>query len=58
MKRAMFPILNALVWGAVIIGCSLRLRDTGAYEEIQNILAGGAVVSMFLTILILNRKGR
>ncbi len=44
--------------GAVIIGCSLRLRDTGAYEEIQNILAGGAVVSMFLTILILNRKGR
>lgn len=56
MKRAVYTILNALVWGAVIIGCSLRLKDTGAFSEIQGILAGGAVVSMFLSILILARK--
>ena len=56
MKRALYPVLNAIVWGAVIVGCSLKLKDTGAYEEIQGILAGGAVASMFLTILIFDLK--
>lgn len=56
MKKALFPILNALVWGGVIIGCSLRLKGTGAYQEIQNILAAGAACSLFVSILIFGKK--
>lgn len=56
MKKAVFPILNALVWGGVIIGCSLKLRGTGCYQEIQTILAAGAACSLFLSILIISKK--
>lgn len=42
-------IMNALIWGAVIIGCSLKLKGTGAYQEIQTILGAGAAVSLILT---------
>jgi len=56
MKKAMYPIFNAIVWGAVMIGCSLQLKGTGAYQEIQTILAAGAVASLFLTITIFHVK--
>jgi hypothetical protein len=43
-------IANAIIWGAVIIGCSFKLKGTGAYEEIQNILAAGAGISLFFIL--------
>lgn len=41
-------IASAIIWGLVIIGCSYKLKGTGCYDEIQNILVGG-----FFTHLIL-----
>ncbi len=37
-----FIIASAIVWGAVIIGCSLKLKGTPYYDEISPILIGGA----------------
>jgi len=36
-------IASAIVWGAVIIGCSLALKGTECYGEIQNILVVGVI---------------
>ena len=41
-------IINSIIWGLVLIGCSLALRGTGTYEKIWLILAGGAVASLLL----------
>lgn len=38
-----FIIASALVWGAVIIGCALKLKGTSMYEEISLILYGGVI---------------
>ena len=48
-KAGWVIIMNAIVWGAVIIGCSLKLKGTGAYQEIQTILAAGAGISLIFT---------
>lgn len=48
MKKSVVIIVNAIIWGLVIIGCSLALKGTGAYKEIQLILAGGAVASLIV----------
>ena len=49
MKRlGLVIIINAIIWGLVIIGCSLALKSTGAYKEIQTILAGGSIASLLL----------
>ncbi len=37
-----FIIASAIVWGAVILGCSLKLKGTGCYDEISNILIVGS----------------
>lgn len=41
-------ILNACIWGLAMILTSLRLGGTGAYQEIQHILAGGAGASLIV----------
>ncbi len=53
MKKApAILIANAIIWGLVIIGCSMKLKGIdGAYDEIQNVLVGGTVVSLFLLCL-------
>ena len=38
-------IINACLWGFTMIMISHTLKGTGAYQEIQNILAAGAGVS-------------
>jgi len=38
-----YIIASAIVWGAVIIGCSLKLRGTECYDEISLILYGGFI---------------
>ena len=47
-KIGYFVIASAIVWGAVIIGCSLALKGTECYGEIQNILVGGVLVHLVL----------
>jgi hypothetical protein len=47
-KGAVVVILNALIWGFVLIACSLALKGTGAYQEIQLILGGGAAASLMV----------
>lgn len=39
---------NAIIWGFVLIGCSMALKGTGMYQEIQNILHAGVVTSNML----------
>ncbi len=52
-----FIIASAIVWGAVIVGCSLTLSGTECYGKIQNVLVGGFLAHLILiwgpmTILI------
>ncbi len=39
-------IVNACVWAFTILMCSHALSGTGAYHQIQNVLAGGAIASL------------
>ncbi|NQU28869.1 MAG: hypothetical protein HQ528_11310 [Candidatus Marinimicrobia bacterium] len=48
-KIGIIVIVNACIWGFVMIMCSITLKGTGAYQEIQLILAGGAAASLVLT---------
>jgi len=41
-------IASAVIWGAVIVGCSYALKGTECYSEIQNILVGGVVTHLIL----------
>jgi len=41
-------IASAIVWGAVIIGCSLALKGTECYGEIQNILVAGVITHLIV----------
>ncbi|MFH1373337.1 MAG: hypothetical protein ABII79_06060 [bacterium] len=37
-----YMIASAIVWGAVILGCSFKLKGTACYDDIRLILSGGA----------------
>lgn len=41
-------IINACIWGFVMIMSSHTLSGTGAYQQIQHILAGGAASSLIV----------
>ena len=41
-------IASAIIWGAVIIGCSWKIKGTECYDQIQNILAGGTFAHIIL----------
>ena len=59
MKRAsMVVIANAIVWALVLIASALALKGTGAYQEIQHILGGGAAASLLVVGLGVRRAGR
>lgn len=47
-KLGVVIIINAVIWGLVMIGCSLTLKGTEAYKEIPIILAGGSMASLLL----------
>jgi len=57
-------IVNACIWGLTMISSSQALQGTGAYEEIQSILAAGSSSSLVvvggglagLVVLLKNRK--
>ena len=46
MQKATLIITNAIIWAAVLLACAVDLQGTDAFQDIQTILAGGAVVSM------------
>ncbi len=46
MKKEIVVIVNALIWGLVIVACAVALRGSGAFKEIQLILGGGVVASL------------
>jgi hypothetical protein len=39
---------SAIIWAAVIVGCSLALKGTECYDQIQNILVGGVLAHIIL----------
>ncbi len=41
-------IVNACIWGFAMIMSSHTLSGTGAYEQIQHILSGGAAASLIV----------
>ena len=43
-----FTIASAIIWGAVILGCSFVLKGTECYGKIQNILVGGVFSHIIL----------
>ena len=47
-KRSVGSIIiaSAIIWGAVMIGCSFSLKGTGCYEEIYLILSGGMIAHL------------
>jgi hypothetical protein len=50
-NKALFPliiIVNACIWGFAMIMSARALSGTGAYQEIQHILAGCAAASLIL----------
>lgn len=49
MKReGIVVIVNACIWGFVLITCAVALKGTGVYKDIQLILGGGAVASLLV----------
>jgi len=51
MKRNIFATIimaSAVIWAVVIIGCSVKLKGTSCYEEINLILIGGVLSHIFL----------
>jgi hypothetical protein len=47
-KESVVVIVNAIIWGFVLIASALALKGTGAYKEIQLILGGGAAASLLV----------
>ena len=41
-------LVNACIWGFTMIMASRALSGSGAYEQIQNILGGGAAASLLV----------
>ena len=48
LTAAAVIIASAIIWAAVIIGCSSALKDTECYDSIKNILVGGVLAHIIL----------
>ncbi len=48
MKKAHVLIANSLIWGIVLIACSIALKDAGSFPDIQLLLGAGAVISLIV----------
>ena len=59
MKREpVVLIVNAVIWGSVMIASSLALKGTGAFQEIQHFIGGGAGLSLLLVAWGFRRKAQ
>jgi hypothetical protein len=47
-REPLIVIVNACIWGAVIIASAVALKGTGAFDKIQLILGGGAAASLIV----------
>ena len=56
MQKEFVIIINALIWGIVLVACALVLKNTEAFRDIQLILGGGAAVSLLFTAVVGMRK--
>lgn len=63
MTIGIYIIGSAIIWGAVILGCSFKLKGTGCYDEISLILAGASSIHLIFIwgplsaqLLKLNKK--
>jgi hypothetical protein len=45
-KIGIYIIGSAIIWGAVLIGCALRLKGTACYDEISPVLIGGTIAHL------------
>lgn len=43
-----YIIASAIIWGAVMIGCSWKLKGTECYQSINFILYGGVITHLIL----------
>jgi hypothetical protein len=43
-----YVIASAIIWGAVIVGCALKLRGTECYQSIDMILFAGMFTHLIL----------
>ncbi|MCP4569452.1 MAG: hypothetical protein GY841_17895 [FCB group bacterium] len=41
-----YIIGSAIIWGAVLLGCSFKLKGTECYQEISYILSAGAGIHL------------
>jgi hypothetical protein len=49
MKRqGIIIIANAIIWGFVMITCSMALKGTESFQQIQHILGAGAAASLII----------
>jgi hypothetical protein len=49
---------NVILWGLVMIACSLALKGTDSFDKIQNILIGGTFSALIMNGLNLIKPGR
>ena len=57
-KNGFLIIASAIVWGAVLVSCSMVLKGTPFKEKINLIILGGTLFHMFVIWLPLGRKAR
>jgi hypothetical protein len=48
MKKSYAIVANAIIWGIVIFASSVALKGTGSFQDIQLILAEGALFSLVI----------
>lgn len=50
LKKIFRPLIiaSAIIWGAVIIVISFKLKGAGCYAEIQSYLTGGVIIHIML----------
>ena len=48
MTIGVYILASALIWGAVMLGCSFKLKGTGCYDEISSLLSGAAGIHLII----------
>ena len=57
-KNGYLILASAIVWGAVLIGCSIVLKGTPYKEKINLLLIGGLLFHLFIIWVPLGNQSR
>lgn len=57
-REPVIAIVNACIWGAVIIAVAYTLKGTDAFEKIQLILGGGAAAPLIVVSSCVRRPSK